>query len=241
MDQVLNIAEECTNIWNEFLMKEKKAMDAIRVSFHLRPVTKDITVVSTLPCAPMRGLNGVRIEDLKDLLPKLKNVISCKSEDKILEELDALGFKERINDSIREEDAQAFLIRDMIKNPVKYDGMQFVTSELNLPKINKRADVIGYKDGFLYDIELKNARDTYTITQAKGYTDHMNDNLDDFVTLLKDFPNCKLPNKIKGIKGIALVPYSDNTSGKLESMAKDNDIALWFFSNGFRIHREDFK
>ena len=124
MNQEINIAQKCTEIWDKFLEEEKKAEEAVRLSFHLRPVTKDITVVSTLPCAPMRGLNGVKLEELDELLPKLKSVIYCKNDDEILEKLDSLGFRERTNvDSVREEDAQAFLIRDMIKNTDKYDGM----------------------------------------------------------------------------------------------------------------------
>jgi hypothetical protein len=233
-------ASESTKILEDFFKGIKEAeIRKFRSSFHLRPVTDSITIVSTLSIAPMRGVS-VNTKDLKNRLARLMDVLSEKDDDQKLEILANLKFEHRASESMREENFQAFLIQDMVSNPKHYEGMLFVTSELDLPKYGdsndkkKRADVIGYKDGVLYDIELKNARLTSTVTQARGYVDYLKENLNEFSKRLSAFPNCKI-GEVRDVKGIAVLPGTDKSSGRLESCAAAHSVALWYFSHGFRI------
>ena len=128
----------------------------------------------------------------------------------------------------------------MVSHPTNYGGMQFVTSELVLREEGDmedfgRAGVIAYKDGVLYDIELKKERLTETVTQAKEYVDYLKYNLDVFSGRLSAFPNCSIGG-IRDVRGIALVPQSDNSSGRLEQCGRKSGIALRYFTCGFKIY-----
>ncbi|MDR1578748.1 MAG: hypothetical protein LBS35_00190, partial [Synergistaceae bacterium] len=238
LDQITETAIEARKIIDEFLqgVSDEKIF---RSSFHLRPVTDKVMLVSTLPIAPMRGLK-VSLGDLKSKLPELSKILSEKDDNQKLQMLDNMGFGKRKTVSAREEDIQAFLISDMVLNPAKYDGMRFVASELDLREEGdpeKRADVIAYKEDILYDIELKNKRLTETVTQAKTYADHLRNNLHAFSGRLSAFPNCSI-GEIRDVKGIALVPWSDNSIGSLEQRGRESGIALWYFdvTGGFKIY-----
>jgi hypothetical protein len=234
MDSIKEMATASKKVLDDFFkgMCDKEIMQ-FRSFFHLRPTTDSVTIVSTLPVAPMRGL-PVSLGELKNILPKLRDIPSFKDDVQLLE-LGKLDFKHRDSVLIREEDIQAFLIRDMVMSPGKYNEIQFVTSELDLPQYGdaKRADVIGYKDGTLYDIELKNERLTSTITQAKGYVDYLKGHLSEYSDRLSAFPNFKIGN-ISDVKGIAVVPNNERSSGRLEEDGKSQDIELWLFT-GFQI------
>ena len=130
-----------------------------RAAFHLRPTSSgDTTILSTLPIAPMRGIS-VKNDKLMARLTELRQVLNEPDDGKRLKLLKDMGFKKRRSVSQREEDAQAFLIRELILNPKEYNHMQFVASEFDLFDYGekkdevKRPDVIVYKDGILYDIE----------------------------------------------------------------------------------------
>ena len=156
------------------------------------------------------------------------------------------GFEKRKSISFREEDAQAALIRDIILN--QYGGFTFIASEFDLfdfgeNKEIKRPDVFVYKDGILYDIELKNERNGpkagnigYSpITQAESYVAHMNDprNRDAYISCITAFPN-SIIGKITDIRGVAVVPVANGgkSKGTLENAAKDAGVELWTFEKG---------
>ena len=207
-----------------------------RAAFHLRPTSSgSTTIVSTLEIAPMRGLTYVSNNKLEVRLAELCKVLdepSNKVRRKILEEI---GFKGRKTESEREENVQAALIRDLILRPAIYGGMVFVASEFELFGYDenggktKRSDILAFKDGILYDIEVKKERLTETVAQAIGYVRHLHKNQTLYTDCLAEFPNNDI-GKIIGFKGIALVPNAEKSSGRLENASESNDIELWYFN-----------
>jgi hypothetical protein len=128
------------------------------------------------------------------------------------------------------------LIRGLIRNPQK-DGMRFIASEFVLYEFGrKRVDVFAYENGVLYDIELKNMRRTKVVTQTVEYIDHIRDRLSKFEECLSEFPNSTI-GKITDVRGIALVPHSDKSIGKLENECKEKKIGLSTFDrdDNYRI------
>lgn len=210
-----------------------------RASFHLRPTSSGVTIVSTLPVAPMRGIN-IQNDKLGEKLLEIRRILNETDNNKILELLRGAGFNMRTSESNREENVQAALIRDMVLHPANYEDMFFVASEFDLfgygenGKETKRADVLAYKDSFLYNIELKNQRLTETAKQVNGYVKHIKDNLDAYSDCLAEFPNCNIQG-ITDVKGIALVPYSERSGGGLEETSELLGIELWFFTEDYKI------
>lgn len=233
-EKIKNVAKDSREKLENFLRNKPNLEREFRASFHLRPTSSlNVTIVSTLPFAPMRGIANIKIDELENKLSKIIKILSESSDIKKLEMMKELGFKKRKIISQREEDAQAALIRDLILSPEKYDNLQFIASEFELFEYRKekvnRPDVFAYKDGILYDIELKNKRETFTVTQAEGYVTHIKDNLKIYNDCLNEFPNCKI-GEIKDVKGIALVPYAENPPPKLENAGKNAGIELWYFN-----------
>jgi len=212
-----------------------------RSLIHLRPTTSGVTVVSTVPGFHMRGLNMNKADELEEILTKLKNLLCTNDKRSLLEKL-KFDQKESRSKNELEEDVQAFLIRDMIINPSKYHEIQFVASEFDLLEMEprrKRADVIGYKDSVLYDIELKRERLTEVVTQARKYTDFLSDNIQEYEKRLAAFPYSVI-EKVNEVKGIALMPKS---TGKIWADKvngwKEKHIDLWYYEGdndkGFSI------
>ena len=184
--------------------------DIFRKYFHLRPTSKDITVVSTLPYAPMRGLN-VSPEDLPKRLSAIKKKLPVllSMTDQSCSELQALGFSKREKQSALEENIQAMFIRGMLDGEDYYQGIRFVASELTLGD-HKRFDVVGFQGDTLYIFELKRNRDTTAAPQVKTYCDYVVNHCDKFKEVLGDYPNLSVPH-FKSVKGIAVMCYSENT------------------------------
>ncbi|MCL2664419.1 MAG: hypothetical protein FWE82_02290 [Defluviitaleaceae bacterium] len=209
-----------------------------RAAFHLRPTScGKTTIVSTLQCAPMRGLPNCTLTKIKEKLPELQNVV-LESESKQLTILEKAKFKFK-NKGFREENAQAAFIRNVIQN--KFDDMIFVASEFDLfefgeKKEIKRPDVFSYRNGVLYDIELKNERTTATVEQSARYVAHLKKNLSEYSDCLYEYPSFKI-TEIRDVKGIALVPDSEESIGTLELASKKLDVDLWFFNQLFNVRK----
>ena len=156
--------------------------------------------------------------------------------------MERIGFAQRKSKTEREEDAQAALIRDLVLCPEKFGNMQFIASEFDLFEFGpnkdqtKRTDVLAFKDGVLYVIELKNERKTSTIEQAAKYVEHMKSCLPEYEYCLAEFPNCKI-GEIKDARGIALLPHSEKSSGKLEKASKDSGVELWSFIKDYKFEK----
>jgi hypothetical protein len=244
INKVQNQAEIVNSIFNDYITKLPYEMKALYMaSFHLRPTASEsTTIVSTLPIAPMRGLNDVKPDNMTKILHEITQVLYENDKDIAQKLLDGFGFKKRDRNPL-EERAQAALIRKIIME--RFEKMTFVTSEFVLfgyggvsEKIS-RADVIAYRDGILFDIELKvkrnginvNNRKDSALTQAFDYTSHMKDpnNCEGYVDCLRAFPNGSI-GAVKEICGIAVVEAAKTLpKGTLRTEAESISVELWNF------------
>ena len=247
VEQVKQQAIEAKKVFERFLSECPNGGRDFLAAFHLRPTSSGgTTIVSTLAIAPMRGLSGVTTGKLEAKLEELRKVMDESSDKVRLELLKKIGFNERGTESQLEEDIQAALIRDIILRPDKYGGMVFVASEFALFGYGDKdgfADVLAFRDGILYDIEIKKERLTKTVTQAAGYVGHIRENQSMYTDCLVEFPNSDI-RTITGIKGVALVPYSERPRGELEAASESNDVELWHFDwdrDGYRFFKHGRK
>ncbi|MCL2009723.1 MAG: hypothetical protein FWG71_04160 [Synergistaceae bacterium] len=242
--QAIDIKKILKTFLKDFTQEEELAF---RACFHLRPTSSnDTTIVSTMAIAPMRGKPNVSPEELESKLQDIRKVMDEPSNDKKLNIMREIGFDQRKSKAIREEDAQAALIRDLVLYPEKIRNMQFIASEFDLFEFGpskdqtKRPDVLAFKDGILYDIELKNERiapggsKESAIEQAAEYVKHIKDNLSEYKDCLAEFPNFKI-EEIRNVRGIALFPYSERSSGKLEKAGEKYGVELWFFTENLKF------
>ena len=237
VDKIIKHSKDAQTVYS-------KVSDSFRKNFHLRPTENNITIVSTLPYAPMRGL-VVAPEDLPKKLSEIKKKLPSllsQSESKCQEILQEIGFPERKNKSALEENIQALFIRGMINGEEEYQGIRFIASELTLGD-RKRFDVVGYKNDTLYIFELKRSRDTKAAPQAKTYSKYVMANIDSFKKVLAFYPNFPV-TCFKQVKGIAVMPYAERTryqtweewrkaAERLQPSKKHtldiSDIDIWLF------------
>ena len=237
--QAMDIKDICEEFFQDF--KSEKEKNDFRKSFHLRPTSSNgTTIVSTMAIAPMRGIS-VSPKELESKLQKIRAIVAEPCDDEKLNLMKKIGFKQRgikksereedeIEESELEEDVQAALIRKLILSPEKLNNMQFVASEFNLYK-KKRADVLAFKDGVLYVIEIKKERESSAVEQTDQYVKYIGERLSEYADCLAEFPNCKI-GKIEDVRGIALLPYNKNSSGELEKACKEFKVELQFFERG---------
>ncbi|MDR1206101.1 MAG: hypothetical protein LBL26_11600 [Peptococcaceae bacterium] len=208
-----------------------------RSMIHLRPAADQITIVSTLPGTPMTGMS-VKLAQLRDVLPELSGAIFFKNMEDVLDKLKSLGFKKQRMGYTREEKIQSILIHDMVVRPQEYEGIHFVASELDLSGFGgkdgkQRADIIGFKDDVLYDIEIKSEWFMMgTVSQAKGNVDFLRAHLPEYAERLAEFPNFHM-GRIRDVQGIAVVPWLASINGSLEKYGAKHEIALWFLEYGY--------
>ena len=241
VEQVKQQAIEAKKVFERFLSECPNGGRDFLAAFHLRPTSSGgTTIVSTLAIAPMRGLSGVTTGKLEAKLVEINKVMDESSDEKRLEVLKIIGFNERSTKSQREEDVQAALIRDIVLRPEMFGGMVFIASEFVLYGYGEKdgkADVLAFKDGILFDIEIKNERLTETVTQAAGYVEHIRKNQSMYADCLMEFPNSDI-HAVNNVKGVALVPYSERSVGGLERASKSNNVELWYFDgdgDGYRF------
>ncbi len=201
--------------------------------FHLRPTSSGITIVSTLPDAPMRGIPLKNADELKntlehlgDLLPKLVS----DDYEQVAETLRPLGFKKRSKKSIREEDVQATFIRGMIAQESAYQNIRFVASELTLEK-TMRFDVVGYRssDDTLFLFEVKKGRTTDATNQVAEYRRHIEAYREKFAKVLSVYPNLSV-SSFSNIKCVAVMEFDENSPESIwENTVTAHDVDIWMY------------
>jgi len=240
-DTVYRIAQNANaakDVWKDFSHDNK-----LCECFHLRPTASAITVISTLPYAPMRGIS-VKPDKLKDVLIKIAgktDVLLGVDAEKSLAFMDQWGFKNRESknkksDGFVEENAQAFFIQGMILKQEMYENIDFVASELILADKSSRFDIVGYKDGTLYIFEMKKDRTLAGLTQTAGYANLIKDNKKLFLEVLKNYPHCPVDN-FENITAIAVMRYAANSATLLENKAKEAGVGLWFFERSISLRK----
>jgi len=216
-------AKKSQEAWESFSSDEN-----LKVNFHLRPVKDGVTIVSTLPAAPMRG---IRVS-IADLAKQLKAITGQKAKllsdnYNVLEPLKKLGFKSRKEERFREEDVQAMFIQGMISKQEIYDGIEFVASELTLDGKN-RLDVVGLKDNILYIFELKKKRKFDGLAQTAEYIKLVEQNKSYFLDVLSCYPNNPVTT-FKSVRGVAVMRYAANATKELITKANNNNVGLWYY------------
>lgn len=213
--------------------------------FHLRPTSNGITIVSTLPEAPMRGIFAKNADELMNKLENigasLSKLVSDDSK-KVCESLESLGFKKRSTKSILEEDAQAAFIRGMISNESTYEGIQFVASELNLED-KMRFDIVGFhlESRTLYLFELKKGRTTDAARQVSDYCKHVEEYKESFLNVFSTYPNLSF-NSFSKIKGIAVMEFAENSIDSVwEENATTYGVDIWMYGNALSFPKRYHK
>lgn len=243
--QLTTNAQISKAVFTDFLARQKNAK--FLENFHLRPTSVGVTIVSTLPYAPMRGISipstSLATEFTRTLETLAGNFGKLMGEDEqaAKEILRTMGFKERQSagaNGDREEDVQAAFIRGIIAKEPDYEGIQFVASELNLED-NNRFDVVGVKDDCLYLFELKNGRTTAVFEQVSRYLAHVQENWDVFTALLQCYPNLTAPiAQIQDIKGIAVMRYAHNSPASTwKTLIRKHDVDVWFFRQSITFEK----
>lgn len=238
VDKIYENAKEAREIYIKFLAKNKQA-DLFRQCFHLRPTSKGVTIVSTLPEGPMRGIDCCT-DDLAGILRELNKQLKkfvANDEQTVKTALTTLGFKQRSNVSKneREENTQARFIQGMVKGKAAFDGIQFVASEFNLEG-KKRFDVVGVKDDTLYIFELKRGRVTSAINQVDKYCEHIKTNIDHYCRVLDVYPNLEV-KRFKDIQGIAVMEWAKNSrSSTWSELLNNKKIRIWFFERSLSFY-----
>jgi hypothetical protein len=226
-------AKAAQETWGSFVHNKKMCE-----CFHLRPTASGITVISTLPYAPMRGipLNAVNLKSMLDEISANINVLLGVDDEKSLKLLDKWGFKRRKPGSFLEENAQAFFIQGMILKQKIYEGIEFVASELVLAGSSNRFDIVGYKDGTLYIFEMKKDRETAGLIQTAGYAKLANENKSHYLEVLKNYPHCPVAD-FNEVIPVAVMKYAANAVTQLENKAKEAGVGLWFYERSIALRK----
>jgi hypothetical protein len=247
---IIRYAKIASAAWNN-LTNDKKTV--LMHCFHLRPTNNGITIVSTLPYAPMRGITGIK--ETKDLEMRLQilykdlGILSQDDEDAAEEKLSSLGFKlrqrrypEPESGIELEDDFQAAMIRYMLRSNLSDmlgDSVRFVASELIFEQGHNRVDIVGYSDttNSLYFFELKKARTTKAHQVANDVQYYSSEeNAVTLKSLLANYPINPI-NSYKGIKGVIVMRYAANSNKKWQKLASDNKIGILFFEQYINFHK----
>ena len=141
-------------------------------------------------------------------------------------------FSERGSQSktYREDDVQAAFCLQQLRNDVVFDGIKLVATEFLMVKSNKRIDVLGVKDSTLYVFEMKKGRDNSAYGQAENYKVELEDNLTEYLRLLKYYPNINNDITLYAVKTIAVMEWNkkhrlENKSHWLYELPKNYDFS----------------
>jgi len=232
VDKIAANAEKAKIVWNLYSHDEK-----LKEILHLRPTKSGITIVSTLPCAPMRGLevNDIELAETLRIIAAKKATLLSANPENAKEILKNMKFKGRKNDGFREENAQAMFIKGMILKQEIYEGIHFVASELTLDGDN-RFDVLGYKDDVLYIFELKKDRTFDCIKQVSDYVNLVKQNNAAFLNVLSQYPHFSVSG-FSSVQGVAVMKYAANATEKLAEEAKEKGIRLWYYEESISIRK----
>lgn len=256
VNKIMKNAVAAGDILKRF-QNEGGSIERLCKSFHLRPTSKGITLVSMLPEAPMRGVLLPKAEE--DAVKLLKKAVEIVPSDRfysdgvVVEKATELGFEKRNNVNPLEEGIQAQFIREMMAEEEAYQGIHFVASELTIGD-NKRFDVVGIKGTTLYLFELKRDRSKAAAPQVKAYCYYVEQYKDTFRDVLSSYPLIDMTKKcvasvpsFESVKGIAVMCYAANSPLKtwkdwkeaaldVKSDAKHitdiSDVDIWLYNVG---------
>jgi len=226
-------AKAAQEAWGDFVHNKKMCE-----CFHLRPTASGITIISTLPYAPMRGipLNAMKLKPVLDEISASINVLLGIDDDKSMELLDKWGFNRRKPSGFLEENAQAFFIQGMILKQEMYEGIEFVASELVLADSSCRFDVVGYKNNNIYIFEMKKDRTIAGLMQTADYAKLANENKTHYLEVLKNYPHCPIAD-FDNVIPVAVMKYATNSVTQLENKAKEAGVGLWFYERSIALRK----
>jgi hypothetical protein len=238
MLNIIKNAEIASQAWDNLSYPNK---DKIKRYFHLRPTNSGITLISTLPFAPMRGVNIQEKEINKILARACDNLYKLTADNKenALNSLKTiLGMKVRtaVKEPL-EEEAQAIMINSMgndenLKNALNAPNkIRFIASELIFKKGNNRVDIIGFDGNDLYFFELKKDRTT-KVKQVKDYLDYYQrpENESILRELLQKYPVNRV-SSYQNIKGVMVMRHAEGSidQSKWTSLAREYSISILFY------------
>jgi len=236
VDKIADNAKAAQKVWKNFSQDPK-----LRDNFHLRPTTGGITIVSTLPHAPMRGVD-VSIDQLDKRLKSISNQMDALlsvNKKTVTDNLNKLGFKIKKSEVFREENVQAMFIQGMVLGQEIYEGIDFVASELNL-NVENRFDIVGIKDNTLYIFELKKGRTLRCVKQTANYVKLVKDNEAAFKKVLSDYPHNPV-SAFENVRGIAVMRYAANATEKLIKSANEKGVGLWYYEQAITFRSKTYR
>jgi len=245
--KISEISQMANSVWNSYSSVQQSSLSEF---FHLRPTNSGVTVVSTLPFMPMRGINNIKSENslinLLDSILNIKNDILPKDENLAKKEFMKLGFKERTIKSIKEEDYQAKFINIMNCN----DGLkkilntpsliQFVASEFIYEIGKNKIDIVGFDGSDLYLFEFKNIRTT-NVEQLVNYVNYFSLETNQIIIkkILSNYPIYPV-KEFRNIKGVMTMPYAKNSFSYNDwnSIGNKNGIEIIFFDESMNFYKQ---
>jgi hypothetical protein len=236
IEDVIGKAESAKETWEKFVGDHPdQRLDRY---FHLRPKSRDITLVTTHKARPMRGI-GIATTKLYEALCVVNDAISGESVDwNAIKSEVSQEFKE--GHTNKEFPIQARMINEIhgnaeLKTKLGVGNLYFAASELILQqkdvKGGKKIDIVGH-DGtgrvFLFELKAsKNARDDPK-TQVEKYLDSYGKGGPEneaFERLMKTYPMHPIPSLDEyfsyavvgyGEKIKKFIPAEGKSAGRIE-------------------------
>ncbi len=242
--KILQNTEMANAVWQNLT---KEAQNDLNKYFHLRPTNSGVTIVSTLPFAPMRGFIATSRVALEAKLNEIFfNIEKLYSQDEgiVKETMKELGFKNRQGDSnaLLEEKWQARIINNMsgdklLKEKLNAkDNIRFIASEFIFEQGKHKVDIVGFDGNDLLFLELKKGRTT-KVDQVTKYVDYYSskEKSDILNIILKLYP-CNPVKSFNTIRGVMIMEFHPNSPHNWQKLAKDNSIDILFFDKDCNWH-----
>lgn len=220
--------------------------------FHIRPTTNGVTLVSTLPYAPMRTV-PCRKDDLKDKLLALDEMIPKLTDDepnvkKMLDFLETQGIKRRAGTGSRLDDVKAAFITEMNQGQEAFGGIQFLTSDIIVPHAEERKggyrfNVIGYSNEIVYLIEIRRSRSEAAFMEMDRYVTRMSERNTDFKRLMGALPLLAPgateldPATYQKVQGLVVMPEAENTRINWQRLTDKHNVDTWFYRTALSFRK----
>lgn len=233
-----------SEVWNTFKEDQQKLL---KKYFHLRPTSSGVTIISTLPIAPMRGIINRNRAELKQNLDSLFNQfprITSANDKKALSVLKDMKFKDRKTEHNElEEYSQAVFINSMADNKKLQEVLnsnypvRFIASELIFEKGPYRVDIVGFDGKDLFFFELKKGR-TFKVEQVVDYRKYYTDNEKMLDELLFNYPINGI-GKYEKIRVVMVMRHAENSSNKerWRELSKEHDLDIIFYKPSYDFVR----
>ena len=238
---IIENAKFGTSAWQRLEDREKKNLGKY---FHLRPTQSGVTIVSTLPYAPMRGITGLAsVSAISEALNKISQnfkKITQDDEEAAKQVLNVeLGFALRPDAGDHdplEESYQAMMVNLMSQSNIAEsmglsEKMEFIASELIFEQGPNRVDVVGICGRELYFFELKRDRTT-KVGQVREYVDYYSQppNMAILKQLLANYP-IRPVKEFDAIRGVMVMRYAESSFNRemWKKLALENQVKILFF------------